>query len=92
MLKSLNSYELTEWYVYEQIEPFGERGAYFRNAMLCAIMANPHRKKGTKSLKVQDFMPKFDDDGQEKPGATAQLQHSMEMAAEYFKIQESKKG
>jgi hypothetical protein len=54
--------EFYEWLVLEQIEPFGERGHYFRSAQLLTLLANINRKQGSAPFELSDFMPKFDDD------------------------------
>lgn len=53
----LSSEELTEWQLYEQIEPFGERAEYVRWAALCALLVNLQRTKKDTPAKVEDFLP-----------------------------------
>ena len=50
--------QFTEWQIYESLEPFGERGHYWRMGQLCATMANVNRaKKSDKVYTAEDFMP-----------------------------------
>ena len=39
LLARTTSRELTEWMIYEQMEPFGERGAYLRSGIVAAASA-----------------------------------------------------
>ncbi len=50
--------QLTRWYLYELVEPFGERGAYWRTGQICATVANAQRTKKTDPVwRAEDFMP-----------------------------------
>ncbi len=66
MLEEMPSRLLTEWMVFYQLEPFGERRADLRAAMVQATVANRHRNKGEKVYKAADFMPKLGDDEDEQ--------------------------
>jgi len=55
----MSSHELTEWKVYEVVEPFGEARADLRAGIIAATVANfsGNRAKGSKALSPLDFMP-----------------------------------
>ena len=61
-VESMSCVDFAHWRVLEQIEPFGERGEYFRSAQLLALLANINRKPGSAPFELSEFMPKFDDD------------------------------
>lgn len=42
---------------YYQIEPFGERAAFFRSGLIAATIANANRNPKRPAFKVSDFMP-----------------------------------
>ena len=61
MLEDLTAQEWLEWLAYAEAEPFGEERADLRMAILAAVEANVHRsRRGQKTYKPQDFMPKFE--------------------------------
>lgn len=45
---------------FESIEPFGKETQYYGPAMTTAMLANINRKKGTKPIKADEFVPKFE--------------------------------
>lgn len=50
-----------EWVLYARLEPFGERRADLRAAIIASTMANLWgRKKGQRPYKLDRFMPDFD--------------------------------
>ncbi len=49
----MSASEYRRWEIFEGIEPFGERGMYYRNALLCMTIAGSHGVK----TKLEDFMP-----------------------------------
>lgn len=50
--------QFAEWQAYEMVEPFGERGHYWRTGQLCAAIVNSQRAKKTDPIaKAEDFMP-----------------------------------
>lgn len=57
---------LTEWMVFAKLEPFGERRADLRSAIVAATVANANRSKDQQAYKIEDFMPKFEDDEAER--------------------------
>lgn len=50
------SSELTEWAAYYRLEPFGAERDNWHAALLCALFANAHRKKGAKAVAADAFM------------------------------------
>lgn len=69
--------------VLESIEPFGERGNYFRTGILASVIANVHRdkKKRPRPYDPSDFMP----DLREQRGRQSQS----EIHAKFAAIKES---
>jgi hypothetical protein len=66
MLARMPSRLLTEWMVFAKLEPFGERQADLRAAIVAATIANANRGKNQKAFKVEDFMPRLGDDEEER--------------------------
>lgn len=64
MLDELTSTQLSEWEVYDRLEPIGEWRADFRMAYLSCIITNIARKihggKGVEMAVPLDFMPEWD--------------------------------
>lgn len=56
----MSSYEFSEWMAYYKIDPFGEDRADFRNAIMCVLFGNAHKKKGARRFRIADFMPKWE--------------------------------
>jgi len=49
-----------EWHDYYQVEPFGEKRADFRSAIVAATVANAMgRAKGKPAFRLDQFIPKF---------------------------------
>lgn len=80
-LRGISSKELSEWALYSELEPFGEKREDLRFAMLMMLIAEINRnpKKRKKPYKISDFLPDFsgnfekrifeDDEGaEENPG------------------------
>lgn len=67
----MSAKRFTEWQLYEMVEPFGERAAYWRNGQVCAAIANSQRTKRSDPVATaEDFMPKtFRNDEDEAPPA-----------------------
>ena len=53
----MSSLEFSEWIAYYKIDPFGEDRADYRNAIMCTLFGNAHKKKGARSFRIDDFMP-----------------------------------
>lgn len=55
----MSAQRFAEWRVYEQLEPFGERGHYWRTGQICAAIHNSQRAKRSDPIATaEDFMPK----------------------------------
>lgn len=63
MLQRMSSAELTEWIAFYGLEPFGGDTEYIGHAITAATVANVNRGK-KKPAKVEDFMPKFEQQAQ----------------------------
>ena len=53
----MDSRELGEWAAYYAIEPWGEAPNYWRNGLLCSMVANAMRGKDQRPFEVTDFIP-----------------------------------
>ena len=62
----IHSDEFSEWIVYNRLEPFGEERADLRSAIVASVFANINRGKGQREFKVEDFMPKFNEQAKPK--------------------------
>lgn len=62
MLARMSSRQLTEWMIFYQLEPWGEKRADLRAGIVAATVANVHRGKKDKALKAEDFMPELPGD------------------------------
>jgi len=45
---------------FAQVEPFGEKRADLRSAIVACTFANAHRGKNQKAFKPVDFIPQFE--------------------------------
>lgn len=50
--------EIAEWHLYWQHEPWGSYRDNMHAALICSILANVHRKKGTPEITYDQFMLK----------------------------------
>ena len=57
---SLSSQELTEWIVFDSINPIGEIRGDIRNACLMALLANIHRDPKHPPFKPEDFLLEYE--------------------------------
>ena len=58
MLAGMTSKEVTEWQLFEQMEPFGERGADLRAGVIAAVLCNLLESgKDVKARQPADFFP-----------------------------------
>ena len=55
MRRRITNREFQEWFLYEQIEPFGEKRDDFRAGILWALIANIYRKKDAKTISAMDY-------------------------------------
>lgn len=61
MLEEITSVQLSEWMAFDRIEPFEDKRADVRNAVLCCTLANIWRdEKKSKPFSPEDFMLRFD--------------------------------
>lgn len=62
LLARITSRELSEWWAFFQLEPFGEERADVRAAIVASTMANTARdpKRRRRPFQPSDFMPKFE--------------------------------
>lgn len=51
--------QLMEWLAYFTLEPFGEGRADWRAAMQASVIANVHRRRGSRQFQPKDFMPRL---------------------------------
>lgn len=79
MLARIDSRELTEWFAYAQVEPFGEARADLRAGIVASTVANTARdtKKRQEPFKPSEFMPSFEKESPE-PDSSRML-HMVEM-------------
>jgi hypothetical protein len=64
LLARISSKELTQWMAFYKLEPFGADAEFLGHAITASTVANVNRKKGSKTLKPVDFMPKFENQEQ----------------------------
>lgn len=55
LLASIDSKELAEWMAYYQIQPFGEEIKDMRAGIIAEMLANIHRRRGSKEYSWRDF-------------------------------------
>ena len=51
--------EFRGWQEYYKVEPFGEKRADLRAALIACVIANANRGKNSRVFKVEDFMLRF---------------------------------
>jgi hypothetical protein len=57
LLQRIDSAELTEWFVFDKLEPFGDPRADLRNGILTAAVINYGFSRPETVVKPIDFMP-----------------------------------
>lgn len=57
LLQRCSSRELSEWYAFYQLEPFGFRAGLLGPAITSTVVANANRRKGARALAPDDFIP-----------------------------------
>jgi hypothetical protein len=57
LLRRVTSIEMSEWYAYYCVDPWGEERADLRQAITTAMIANVNRGKDDKAFTPEDFMP-----------------------------------
>ena len=75
----MSSAELTEWIAFYNLEPFGGDTKYIGDAITASTIANVNRKKGSKAMKPDDFIPKFE--AKKEQGLDEMLQVAKMMTA-----------
>lgn len=78
MLASVPSRLIAEWQAYYQLEPFGETRGDLRNAMLCALVANKLRGKDEPAYGLDDFTPRFGEQGKRSKRTRRERQQTPE--------------
>lgn len=64
----LDSYELTEWMVFERMTgPLGRRRGDIQAATIAAAIANANRGKGGRKFKLSDFLIPYGEAGRKTP-------------------------
>lgn len=67
LLSSLDSYELTEWMAFDQLEALGEARADLRAGIVSAAVGNHGFRSLPQPYKASDFMPYLQQREEEKP-------------------------
>ena len=73
LLDSIDSRELTEWQIFDSIDPIGAWRDDYASGLLCALQANMNRRKGAKAFVPQDFMPFVPRDSE--PASAEAMEH-----------------
>jgi hypothetical protein len=60
MLSQIPASQLWEWIAYSKIEPFDERRADLRSAIIAKTIADINRGKYKPPYKIEIFMPKYE--------------------------------
>jgi len=79
LLDRLTSEELTEWMIYDSMEPIGQHRLDYGFGIIAALLANVNRKKGGKPFRPIDFMPFVRD-----PYEGQTIMHDTESALAFF--------
>lgn len=66
LLDTVDSKELTEWQIFDSLDPIGAWRDDYANGIACALHANMNRKRGSKPFTPQDFMPFMQPSEEEK--------------------------
>lgn len=66
----MTSREFAEWMAYYGLEPFGERRADYRAALISSVIANVNRAKDQDPYPISDFLPDAmpDEEGEGEEG------------------------
>jgi hypothetical protein len=74
---------LTEWQIYEAIEPFGEQRADLRAGIIASVIANVNRGKGQNPFTATDFMPYLEKSKDELSSEAATRAHLAALQARF---------
>ena len=64
MLDEMTPEQFNEWMAYYTLEPFGDE--WEQSAMVCATVFNTQVTKKHNLAKIEDYMPQFEVDGDNK--------------------------
>ncbi len=70
LLSRISSKELMEWQAFEQLEPFGYEIEMLGHAQTACTISNRLRNPEEEPKKIQDFMPKLENNIDAKPEQT----------------------
>lgn len=62
----MSSREFTEWAAYYSLSPFGDERGDLQAGIVASTIANALRTEKSKHFRPGDFMPVFEQDGQER--------------------------
>ena len=79
MLARMDSFELTEWMAYSEVEPFGAERDNLHAAIVASTIANVNRGKNSKSFSPQEFM--LHTEKPKEPDVDSQIAHMQVFAA-----------
>jgi hypothetical protein len=88
LLANTSSAELTEWMIYETIEPFTDHRASAQAAMIAMVIANSKRKKGAPAYTIEDFVVKFEPKSQ---AVQQSWQEQMQIMKSLFPVDKPKR-
>jgi len=80
LLKRTTSRELSEWMLYEGMEPFGEKRADLRAGIVASTIYNLLKGEKAKALAPEDFMPRFEPGTAEGAQEEAQTSRLVDLA------------
>ena len=72
LLSRISNKELMEWQAFEQLEPFGYEIEMLGHAQTACTISNRLRNPEEEPKKIWDFMPKLENDIEEKPEQTVE--------------------
>lgn len=59
LLQEIPSDLLTEWMAFARLEPFGFESEMYGHGIVSSVLVNLQKKKGSKGVKPEDFIPTF---------------------------------
>ena len=84
MYEQLTARQLTEWELYNRIDPIGEERSDFRMSYMASLITNlvisSMGKKGTKLTNIKDFLLEWDEKPKQEQTATQMRDILMGMA------------
>ena len=92
MLLRTDSRELTEWYIFGTLEPFGPQAANLNAGLVASIVANVNRGKDSKVYEPSDFaLGEFEKEEQSVEEMAELLRQIAEASKKNKVIKKSKK-